>query len=124
MGKIRCIILRKDRTKAVIKVSSDKEFFRYKQGIYNVDREAVNNSNPSMTPELVFVEGVPRPIGSKSSGVKCLDKQLIENFVKTASHPRSLGLEIIADYMRNPSKLILLAVGLAVLIAVLQGMLF
>lgn len=121
MGKIRCVILRKDRTKDTLKVSSDSESFKYKKGIYNVDIEAVNNANPAMVPELVFFEDVPSPIGSKSSPVKLLDKQIIMDFIKTASHPRGMALEIIADYLRNPAKLILLAFAAAILIAVLQG---
>lgn len=121
MGKIRSIILRKDRTKDTLKISSDSESFKYKKGIYNVDIEAVNNANPAMVPELVFFEDIPSPIGSKSSPVKLLDKQIIMSVIDAASHPRGMALEIIADYLRNPAKLILLAFAAAILIAVLQG---
>lgn len=125
-GKIRCIILCKNRGVKTVNVNAKANYFRFQRGIYNVDREAVNLtvlvSGPNPVAELIYFEGDPRPFQSETNPVKLLDTQLIENALKQSSAPRGIALEIIRDYLKDPVKLIPLMFAAIIFIAFIRGL--
>jgi len=124
MGKIRCVILRRDRSIKILNVNPSTEYFRFSNGIYNVDNEAVNMTNPSPNiPELIYVEGNPRPIGSTEDAIKIFDKQLFKKLIEDTVEPKGFAFDIIADYLKDPSKVIVWIFIVIIIYGVLQSFL-
>lgn len=67
-------MIRRNRTARILKVSSNHDFFEWNLGVYMLDPESVNltskddvSANP--TPELVFREGDPVPLGYRQAPI-------------------------------------------------------
>lgn len=126
--KIRCIILRKDRSIEIVKANPSASHFRWKDGIYTIDKDAVNltkkdgNANP--TPELIYIEGNPQPISidGTESTQEFLEHTVIENILRATAEPTGFILDIIGDYLKDPSKLLMLVIVLIIAIAGIGGM--
>lgn len=120
------LMLRKDRTVERLSVSPDKRFFRFKRGTYNIDKEAVNlrasatmKAKPTIeeVAELVFIEGNPNAIGSKSTPSKVLGEKVVESALVQAGEPKGIWGELLVEYMRHPANFIIIAFAILIILA-------
>ena len=125
--KIRCLILRKDKQIIEKKVNPNTSRFKYQGGLYTLNKEAVNITeypergvNP--TPELIYVEGNPLPVNVSGNVMTFLDHLVVQNALQQVSNPRSKIFSLVADYVKNPVKLIPLVIVFIILVAFLMGM--
>ena len=145
--RIRCIILRRNRTLRISHYKQERGFFRFNKGIYLLRKEDVNlyhNEDKKIKyipkPELYFIEGHPIPIGIKdvetgevieiedSEGNKIkipritkasafLDKLVISNALREVGKPRGLMWEVMADYVKNPFNVFMLVIAFIVFVS-------
>jgi hypothetical protein len=128
--KIKVHMLRRDRTIKSFAVDSNKNHFYYNNGLYSLEIDAINvstiNGVVNTNPEIFFVEDNPIPISSVSKPKKTeetfLDEVVLNNAIRALAGEPSRALSLVLDYLRDPKKLILLAFALAILFAVIQGM--
>lgn len=127
--RFKVIMLRKDRTSKRLSISPDRQFFRFKRGTYNIDREAVNlrasatiKGKPKIEEEaeLIYVEGNPNPIGSKNNPSRLLGQKVIEAALTAAGEPKGIWGELLVEYMRRPTNFIIIAFAVMILIAALM----
>jgi hypothetical protein len=124
--KIRCIILRRNRTIIIKLIDATKSFFRYNNGIYLTPKNFVNlisniDNTPSVSqiPELLYFEDDPVPLKIilaedeedakqelEARSGKFLDKVVVGNALKELAKPQGLGFQVLLEYIRSPSKLI------------------
>ena len=123
--KLLCRILGVDRNVKTVRVQPSRKYFRYKDGIYNIDSECVSilfkDKKPTKNAELFYFENNPRPIMSKQEAVQMLDLQIVENALTSSAKPRSLAFEVIADYLKEPSKILVLFFVGIVIVTVIMG---
>lgn len=135
--KIKCYILRKDRTATVKQVDPNKGTFRFNEGLYLLNKKAVNLVDREATPELIFIEGNPNPVFNENKKEvtdntkktkkdttpepTLLDHQVMKNALKVTGAPRGLGLDIIADYMKDPTKILMLVFAIIIFVAFIGG---
>jgi hypothetical protein len=104
-------------------------YFERRGNLYMIPKEAINSityedipNNPHS--ELIFVEENPIPFSlhttDKSSTF--LEELIIENVLASTGQPKGFLLELIADYLKTPSKLILLAFVGIIIYAIVSGM--
>ncbi|MBA7493350.1 hypothetical protein ES702_03908 [subsurface metagenome] len=124
--KIRCIILRRNRTIILKPIDGNNSFFRFSKGIYLTPKNFVNlvsqiDKTPSVRqhPELIYFEDDPVPLKiilnkdkkesqkelDKRSG-KFLDKVVIGNALKELAKPQGIGFQILMEYIKSPQKMI------------------
>jgi len=130
--KIRCVILRRNRTQHVKKVDQRRGFFRFNRGIYLLRKEDINltyklSSLPHVnpTPELLFFEGDPIPVShvhDEGRAGKFLDSIVISNALEEIGQPRGIFFEVIGDYLRNPFKIIFLVFAVVIGIGLIQSL--
>lgn len=144
--RIRCVILRRNRTLRVSHYKQERGFFRFNKGIYLLRKEDVN-LNYSLDkklkyvpkPELYFIEGHPIPIGKKedtadfieitdtegkiiripriTKASAFLDKLVISNALREVGKPRGLMWEVVADYVKNPFNVFMLVIAFIVFVS-------
>ena len=124
--KIRCIILRRNRT--ILRKYSDgnKSFFRDNKGIYLTPKNFVNlisevDETPSVTqhPELIYFEDDPVPLKIiiakdeaeakkelEARSGKFLDKVVVGNALEELAKPQGIGFQVLLEFVKSPSKLI------------------
>lgn len=143
--RIRCVILRRNRTLKIVQHKHERGFFRYNKGIYLLRKEDVNlkygldsKVKYAPKPELYFIEGHPIPLGLEDTedfievkgpegqNVKIpkitkasafLDKLVISNALKEVGKPRGLMWEVVADYVKNPFNVFMLVIAFIVFIS-------
>lgn len=118
MKRIRVLMLKKDRSIGRLMVGAGSTFFRYAGGIYNIDRDAVNmialEKEIGKDAELIYLEERPSAIGSKTDPKRLLNQKLIENAIKHSAKPKGqIGL-ILAEYAKDPGKLLMLVFVLTI----------
>jgi len=141
--KIRCIILRRNRTIIVKTINGEKSFFRYNKGIYLTPKNFVNlisqvNTIPSIRqhPELIYFEDDPVPlktiIGDDETKIKeklearsgkFLDKVVVSNALKELAKPEGIGFQILLEYVKSPSKLLPMLFILIIIMALISQLL-
>lgn len=127
---ISCRIIGKDRSITTVKVDARKNNFTYNKGLYTLPKESVNltdfaDGKTESYPELVFIEGVALPVNAISADVQgFLEQTVLANALKQVARSQSDWMAMIMDYMRHPSKLLILAFVGIILAAVVGGFLF
>ncbi len=125
--KIRCLIIRKDRSICTRKVDSSKANFTFNHGLYTIPRESVNISEykgikGKQVPELIYFEDDALPVNSGSENAQSfLEYVVLENALKQVSAPKGMLLDILSDYARSPGKLLLLAFAFIIVVSFLMG---
>lgn len=124
--KIRCIILRRNRTIIRKYIDANKSFFRYNKGIYLTPKNFVNlisqvDKTPSISQhsELLYFEDDPVPLKIivaknekeakkelQARSGKFLDKVVIGNALKELAKPQGIGFQVLLEYVKSPSKII------------------
>lgn len=126
MTMIKCLMIGKDRHITVVNVDSRKANFTHNNGLYTIPKEAVNlaefeDGKADNYPELIYVESVALPVNQTGGDVSgFLTETVVSNALKQVAHPRSDFMNMIFDYLRNPSKLIMLTF-VGIIIAALVG---
>ena len=128
--KIKCVILRTNRTIKVLVKNIKTGEFRYNKGLYLMPKQYVSLISDQGVikeiPELIYYENDPLPINiinrKKMSG-SFLDDIVIENVLSTTAKPSSLFFQVIAEYLRNPFKIVMLAFALLIAIVLLNSIL-
>jgi hypothetical protein len=125
---INCRIFCKDRTIETVKVNARHQEFTFNKGLYVIPKEAVNlfklEGKPRYEPELVFIEGEPLPVNAEKTSTASSDfltRIVIRNALKQSSRMKSEMFGLIADYMRNPGKIILLVFALTIVGALISA---
>jgi len=127
--KIEIIMLRKNRTAETFQVSPDQLYFKRRGNLYCMPKEAVNTrtfegqkNNPHA--ELIYVEGDPIPQTTLTmlTGNTFLENLVIENAIQSTAKPRGYLLEILGDYLKNPSKILLMAFIIVIVGALASGL--
>ena len=127
---IKCLIVGKDRHISIVKIDARKANFNHNNGLYTVPKEAVNlaefeDGKTEGYPELIYIEGTPLPVNYSEGNVAgFLEQTVIANALKQVVQAKSNWVLIVADYARNPSKLIILAFVGIILAAVIGAFLF
>lgn len=129
---IFCRIIGKDRSISTVKVDARKANFTYNKGLYTLPKESVNlteyiddKKKTEPYPELVFIEGVALPVNAISADVQgFLEQTVLANALKQVARSQSDWMAIIMDYLRHPSKLLILAFVGIIIAAVVGGFLF
>jgi len=122
-------MLKRDRTIDTFTVSPKKEYFKYQDGLYDLDPAAVNISTEDgivcTKPEAFYVEGQPTPIHPdvKTTSSSFLDEIVLRNAISSLSGQPSRIFDLAEDYLRDPKKLLLLAFVLIIVAAFVQGLL-
>lgn len=138
MQQIRCLIIGKDRSITTLKIDALKDTFTWNKGLYTIPRDAVNISRfitekgkeiKETYPELIYLEGTATPITSEEeeqdAGVQAfLERVILGNALKQVAAARSEWASLIFDYLKHPSKMILLVFILIIVAAVVGGLLF
>ncbi len=143
--KIKCIILRRNRTIITKSIDGKKSFFRYNKGIYLTPKNFVNLISQvddipkiSQYPELIFYEDDPVPLKMiqatdnekakkelEARSGKFLDLVVVGNALKELAKPQGLGFQILFEYIKSPSKMLpmlfIILIVLAVLSQFMQG---
>lgn len=120
--KIQVFMMTRDRSVKRLKVSDAKRSFEFRRGIYDVPVEAVNlsqrKSGLTPIPELVYVEGNPIPqTRTKQTGEELgtfMDDTIIENAIRQTAQPSWGGFTVMGDMLKNPGRLMGLAMVLLV----------
>lgn len=127
--RIQCYILKRDRTISTIGVSRDSDHFHYNGGLYEIKPEAVNISTVagvvSSRPELFYVEGCPIPLtatpADDADTKTFLDEVVLQNAIEGLSGKPGMVWDMLAYYMKDPKKLILLTFAAIIFISFLIG---
>lgn len=128
--KIKCVILRTNRTIKILVKNIKTGEFRYNKGLYLMPKQYVSLISDQGVikeiPELIYYENDPLPINiinrKKMSG-SFLDDIVIEKVLSTTAKPSSLFFQVIAEYLRNPFKIVMLAFALLIAIVLLNSIL-
>ena len=128
--KITAILITKNRYIKTFEVNGQAEYFRFNKGLYTIPSDSVNfaynpkTKNKKSVPELIYVEGQTTPVNSKNKDAgKFLDYVVLKNALNQVAAPQSMFLDVIAEYARNPTKLLMLAFVGIIVIAFLGSML-
>jgi hypothetical protein len=120
-------MIKKDKTIQVIKVNPSDSNFKFNKGLYTLPKEAVNltkylNIGINPTPELIFTEGTPLPVNLKvGESQEFLESVVWANFLEQVASARSRIFDIFEEYLRHPSKLILIGFGILIVGAIVWG---
>ena len=113
--KIKAIIITKNRYIKNLEVNGLSEYFHYNKGLYTIPRDAVNfcfnpkKKNKKSIPELIYVEGQTTPVNAKNKDAgKFLDYVVLKNALNQVAAPKSMMLDVIAEYARSPMKMLML----------------
>ena len=83
--KIRAYILTKGREVLIEEIDDYKDYFNLGNHLYYLDRKAValtsKDGKLNPTPEVIYFEGVPIPVGS-SENESLLDDVVADNFLR------------------------------------------
>jgi hypothetical protein len=127
---IFCRIIGKDRSITTVKIDARKSNFTYNRGLYTIPREAVNlteyiddKKKIEPYPELVFIEGIALPVNVVSGNVQSfLEQTVLANALKQVAHAQSDFMAMLLDYLRHPSKLLILTFVGIIIVAVIGGL--
>jgi len=128
--KIKCVILRTNRTIKILVKNIKAGEFRYIKGLYLMPKQYVSLISDQGVikeiPELIYYENDPLPINitnrKKMSG-SFLDDIVIEKVLSTTAKPKSLMFQVLAEYLRNPFKIVMLAFAILIAIVLLNSVL-
>ncbi len=127
---ISCRMIGKDRSITTVKVDARRANFTYNKGLYTIPKESVNlteytDAKTESYPELVFIEGVALPVNITSGNVQgFLEQTVMANALKQVSRSQSNWGALIMDYLRHPSKLLILAFVGIIIAALIGGFMF
>jgi hypothetical protein len=127
---IYCRIICKDRSITTVKVDARKANFTYNKGLYTIPKESVNltdfaDGKTEPYPELVFIEGGALPVNAISADVQgFLEQTVLANALKQVARSQSDWMAMIMDYLRHPSKLLILMFIGIIIAAVVGGFMF
>jgi hypothetical protein len=122
--KIRAYILTKGREVLIEEIDDYKDYFSLGSHLYYLDRKAVSLTSKdgklNPTPEVIYFEGVPIPVGS-SENKSLLDDVVADNFLRQFSEgPSIMGwfrkvfVEKIVPTFKSPQSIIMWVVLLIV----------
>jgi len=122
---INCLMIGKDRCITLVKVDAKKSNFTHNKGLYTIPKEAVNltefpDGKTESYPELVYIEGTPLPVNATTGEQEFLEHTVLANALSQVARAKSDWLNLIMDYVKHPSKLLILAF-VAIIIAALIG---
>lgn len=128
--QIKCIILRTNRTIKILVKNIKTGEFRYNKGLYLMPKQYVSLISDQGVikeiPELIYYENDPLPINitnrKKMSG-SFLDDIVIEKVLSTTAKPKSLMFQVLAEYLRNPFKIVMLAFAILIAIVLINSVL-
>lgn len=128
--KIKCTILRTNRTIKILVKNIKTGEFRYNKGLYLMPKQYVSLISDQGVikeiPELIYYENDPLPINiinrKKMSG-SFLDDIVIAKVLTTTAKPSSLMFQVIAEYLRNPFKIVMLAFAILIAIVLINSVL-
>jgi len=127
---INCLMIGKDRYITTVKVDAKKSNFTHNKGLYTIPKEAVNltefaDGKTESYPELVYIEGVALPVNVATGNVQeFLEHTVLANALTQVARARSDWLNLILDYVRHPSKLLILGFVVVIVAALIGGLLF
>lgn len=130
MTNIHCLMIGKDRHITTVKVDARKANFTHNKGLYTIPKEAVNlaefeDGKTEPYPELIYIEGTALPVNSIDGDVSgFLEETVLANALNQVARARSDFMLVIMDYMRNPSKLIILTFVGIIVAAVVGAFMF
>jgi hypothetical protein len=118
---MRVYILCKENKTKVLNVNPRKEYFEFRKGFYPILKDAVQKTREG-EPELVYVENCPLPINfdpmSASDASEFLQSMLKQRALQDVKDQiPNEWLETLLDYLRNPSKILMLGIVIFILIA-------
>jgi hypothetical protein len=122
--KIKAYILTKGREVLEHEIDDYKDYFDLGSHLYFLDRKAVamtsKNGKLNPTPEAIYFEGVPVPVGSEENK-NLLDDVVADNFLRQFSEgPNIIGwfkklfMEKIVPTFKSPQSIIMWVVLLVV----------
>jgi len=127
---IHCLMIGKDRCIETVKVDAKKTNFTHNKGLYTIPKEAVNLTEYAGTkkvesyPELVYIEGVALPVNLEEGSVQeFLENVVDKNIMDQLAQARSNWFNLFADYIKHPSKIMILAFVAVIVAALIGGLL-
>lgn len=126
---IHCLMIGKDRCIETVKVDAKKTNFTHNKGLYTIPKEAVNlteHAGPKKVesyPELVYIEGIALPVNLEKGDVQeFLEHIVLSNALNQVARPRSDWFNLFADYIRHPSKIMILGFVVVIVVALIGGL--
>jgi hypothetical protein len=130
--KIKAYILTKGREVLIEEIDDYKDYFSLGNHLYYLDRKAValtsKDGKLNPTPEVIYFEGVPVPVGS-SENKSLLDDVVADNFLRQFSEgPSIMGwfkkvfMEKIVPTFKSPQSIIMWIVMLIVVYYLITGL--
>ena len=117
-----CYMLRKDYTCQIIKPKTNKEYFEYNKGWYNLDRKYSLHDEDKTA--YFYIEGNPQPLNCKDDSLEFMDTIIFKSIIlQTQGESMSPWGETLLEYIRNPSKLLGLGIVLTIMYYVAQSIL-
>ena len=110
---ILCLMIKKDKSIQEISVDSTKSNFKFNNGLYTINKEAVNiikmnQGGITVIPELIYVEGNPLPVNVTEGSVQdFLEHLVLKNALEQVAAPRSEFLDWFSNLLSNPGRLLL-----------------
>lgn len=125
---INCLMIGKDRCITIVKVDAKKGNFTHNKGLYTIPKEAVNltefiDKNKESYPELIYIEGTPLPVNATTGEQEFLEHTVLANALSQVARAKSDWLNLIMDYIKHPSKIMLLAFVAIIVAALIGGLL-
>jgi len=124
--------LKRDRTLKRKKVDSNRPYFEYNSGIYQILADCVNVSSSNgiiaSHPELYYVEDLPQPINyEKPEGVEgeappFLEEVLTENAITGLAGGPSQIMKMFKQVFNKPLNLLLIVFVCIIAFAFIQGL--
>jgi len=128
-SKIAVVMLRKNRTAEHFKVGPDEQYFKRRNNLYMLPKEAIStidfeNGKNNPHSELIYIEGDPIPQTATATfdGNTFLENLVIENVINSTAQPRSMFFSVIVEYIRSPGKLLMLSIVFIIIGAVAAGL--
>ena len=122
--KIKARILRRDRTIKIVEVDPDREFLKFKDGLYVMSPSSVNEGDTG--PEIYFFEGNPTALNveKRDSSEDFIDSVVLSNFLDQVGEiPQGFGFNFgfLKTIISNPQYLVGTMLALAVAYSLFVG---